>query len=124
MKKSLLIVLGICGLIGLALTSVATANSAVDSDEPAMMVSPNVIVLAKVSTVTVHTNIPAVLVVSESIELDGVSPTGLGVDNLGHLVAKFVLADLALQPGPATLILSGDFMDGGSFSATDDVMVK
>lgn len=100
------------------------ANGAVDGDEPAMMVSPSVIFPAKVDTVTVHTNIFAAAVERDTITLDGAEPTAVGVDNRGHLVAKFRIADLALQPGERTLTLSGNFRDSGSFSATDTVTVK
>jgi hypothetical protein len=40
------------------------------------------------------------------------------------LVAKFAIADLDLEPGDATLTLSGAFQDGGAFSASDEVKVK
>jgi hypothetical protein len=124
MKKSLPVVLAACGLIGLSFAGMAMANSAVDDDWPAMMVSPSTIVLAKVSVVTVHTNIDASEVVADSIYLDDAASTKLGVDSLGHLVAKFAVADLGLEPGDATLTLSGDFKDGRSFSASDGVTVK
>lgn len=64
------------------------------------------------------------LLLSTTIALDGVAPTGVGADSLGHLVAKFAISDLGLKPGPATLTLPGSFKDGGDFSATDQVMVK
>ena len=124
MKKLFPVVLVACGLIGLSCAGMAMANSAVDGDEPAMMVSPSVIVLAKVSTVTVHTNIPASAVEADSIELDGAAWTSVGVDSLGHLVAKFEVAALDLKPGEAILTLSGDFKDGVGFIATDAVSVK
>ena len=114
----------LCGLFTAGLVGAALANSAVDGDEPGMMVSPGVIVLAKVSTVTVHTNIVASAVDPGTVALDGVAPTGLGVDSLGHLVAKFAVADLGLDPGEATLTLTGAFKDGRTFSASDTVGVK
>jgi hypothetical protein len=100
------------------------ANGAVDGDEPAMMVSPSVIVLAKVDTVTVHTNIFLAAVDRETIRLNGVEPTGVGIDSRGHLVAKFAVADLDLEPGERILTLSGDFKEGGNFSVSDTVTVK
>lgn len=124
MNQRLFGILFLCGIVGLGLAGFAAANSAVDGDEPAMMVSPSVIVRAKVNTVTVHTNIFAAAVVPDSIDLDGVAATSLGVDSCGHLVAKFAVADLGLQPGEAILTLSGDFKDGGSFTAADAVGVK
>ena len=124
MQRNLVGMVVLCGLVSLGLAATAIANSAVDGDEPAMMVSPSTIVLAKVDTITVHTNIIAVEVKSGSITLDGVEPTGTGVDNCGHLVAKFAVDDLDLEPGKAALTLDGAFKDGGDFSATDEVMVK
>jgi hypothetical protein len=123
-KKTLLGVVVLCGLLGICLVGIAVASNAVDGDEPAIKVSPNVIVLAKVSTVTVHSNIVASAVEPGSIDLDGAIPTSVGADSLGHLVAKFALADLGLEPGEASLTLSGTFKDGGAFSASDMVTVK
>lgn len=124
MKNTLFGILVLCGLVGIAISRIAMANGAVDGDQPAMMVSPNVIVLAKVSTVTVHTNIAAVAVDLSSVGLNGVVPTSVGVDNLGHLVAKFAVEDLDLARGRTTLTLTGAFKEGGTFSATDVVTVK
>jgi len=123
MRKSVYGVLALCGLLGIGLAGVAVGNSAVVGDEPAMMVSPSTIVLAKVSTITVHTNIPAVDVVPGSLDLDGAEPTGVGVDNCGHIVAKFAISD-SLEPGEVTMTLSGTLTDGSTFSATDVVTVK
>jgi len=114
----------LCSLLGIGLVGIAMANSAVDGDEPAMMASPSMIVLAKVSTVTVHTNIDYAAVVTGSVTLDEAAPTSVGFDNCGHLVAKFTVVDLNLVPGEATLTLSGDFKDGVTFSASDVVTVK
>lgn len=124
MKSTLVGILVIGGLLGVGFAGMARANSAVGGDEPAIMASPNVIVLAKVSTITVHTNIPAVTVQSDTIALNEVSPTSVGVDSCGHVVAKFAVADLDLTRGTATLTLSGTFVGGGLFSAGDMVTVK
>ena len=124
MRISPIMLIVLCGLLALGLAGVVLANSAVDSDAPAMMASPSTIVLAKVTTLTVHTNIVASTVDAGSLDLDGAVPTGVGVDNCGHIVAKFAVADLGLQPGQATLTLSGSFTDGGTFSASDVVVVK
>lgn len=122
--KVLLGILVLCVLLTLAFAGTVTANSPVDGDEPAMMVSPNVIILAKVSTITIHTNINASTVESGSVTLDGVEPTGVGVDNCGDLVAKFAVSDLDLEPGVVTLTLSGSFTNGDTFDATETVTVK
>jgi len=124
MKKSVFGVLVLCGVFSIGLAGIAMGNSAVGGEEPAMMVSPSTIVLAKVSTLTVHTNIPASTVVPGSLDLDGAAPTSVGIDNCGHIVAKFAIADLALEAGEATLTLSGSLTDGSDFSATDVVTVK
>jgi hypothetical protein len=119
------ILVGIVGLVIIGLAGIAAANKAVDSLDPAMMVSPSTIVLDKVFTITVHTNIPFREVVPESIALDNAEPTSLFADDCGHLVAKFEVADLELAPGEVnTLTLGGDYEEGGSFSATDQVRVK
>ena len=124
MRKALLGTALLCGLIVLALAGTTMANSAVDSDEPAMMVSPSMIVLAKVDSITVHTNIPAGSVDLGTVDMDGVAPTGFGVDNCGDLVVGFATADLGLVPGEETLTMSGSFKTGGGFSVSDVVGVK
>ena len=116
-------VLVVCGLLCLGLAGLAIANNAVGGDEPAMMVSPSMIVLAKVATVTVHTNIPAAAVEPGSLDLNGVAPISIYADNLGHVAAKFAVADLGLEPGEETLTLTG-VVAGDDFSATDVVTVK
>ncbi len=100
------------------------ANNGVGDESPAIMVSPSTIVLAKVDTISVHTNIPAAAVVDKSLLLNGVAPTHVYKDALGHVAAKFAVADLDLVPGEATLTLSGDFVGGDSFNASDVVRVK
>lgn len=103
------------------------ANNGVGDEPAAIMVSPSTIVLAKVDIISVHTNIPRADVVDESLELNGVAPTDVCADNLGQLVAKFAVADLDLEPGEATLTLSGDIIDDDvvdSFEASDVVRVK
>jgi len=112
------------GMTVIGLTGIALANGVVDSDAPAMMASPSTIVLAKVNTVTVHTNIAAATVDAGSLALDGIAPTSVGVDNLGHITAKFALADLGLSPGVVILSLTGTFKDGGTFNASDTVRVQ
>lgn len=123
-KQTYIVIISLCALLSVGLAGIAIANSEVDSDEPAMMVSPSVIVPAKVDTLTVHTNIALSAVVPGTIALDGVAATGVFADSLGHFVAKFAIADLNLTPGPAILTLTGAFKDGGDFSATDEVVVK
>jgi hypothetical protein len=113
--------------MGLGISGLAFGNSAVKGDEPAMMVSPQTIVLAKVDTVTVHTNIPATTVAGETVTLDGAAALAVWADDLGHLAARFAVADLGLEPAPAVVLtLSGAYIDpaAGTFSAQDTVRVK
>ena len=105
------------------------------------MVSPSTIVLAKVNTISVHTNIAASTVTDDSLSLnvndnddDPVLPDGVYFDDLGHIAAKFSVADLVnrgLEAGEATLTLTGAYTDEyaveagvDTFSATDVVRVK
>lgn len=124
MDKTFLGVVALCGLLGLGLAGMAMANGALAGGEESIMVSPSTIVLAKVDTVTVHTNIAATAVEAGSLDLDNVAPISVYADSLGHVVAKFRVADLNLEPGSVTLTLSGDYKDGGGFSASDTVTVK
>lgn len=124
MKKSFLGALAACGLVGLGWAGIAQGNGALEADAPAIMVSPSTIVLAKVDTLSVHTNIAVSAVAAGSLDLNGVAPASVYVDSLGHIAAKFAVADLGLAPGQTTLTLSGDFEDGGSFAASDVVTVK
>jgi hypothetical protein len=124
MKKTLLGVVALCGLLGIGLAGMAMANGALEGDDAAIMVSPSTIVLAKVDTVSVHTNIPAAAVVPGSLDLDGAAPISVYEDNLGHIAAKFAVADLGLERGQVTLTLSGVLIDGSLFAASDVVTVK
>jgi hypothetical protein len=126
MKKTSLKIIVLCGILGLGLAGIAIANGALDGGEPAMMVSPSTIVLAKVGTITVHTNILAVDVdIVKRLYLDGVADIGLGVDNCGHIVGKFSVADLALKPADEVeLTLTGTYLNAESFIAIDVVRVK
>ncbi len=122
MKEILCGIVVVCGLLGMWAAGIARANNGVGDET--MMASPSVIVLDKVSTVTVHTSIPLSTVAPGSVSLDGAAPTLVKADSLGHLVAKFAVDDLDLSPGKATLTLAGLYIDGSEFSATDEVMVK
>ncbi|MBL7134584.1 MAG: hypothetical protein ISS78_10845 [Phycisphaerae bacterium] len=118
----------ICGLLGIGLAGIAMANGALEGGSPAIMVSPSTIVLAKVDTISVHTNIPASVVVDGSLTLavnNGIAydVDRWGVDRLGHITFKFPVDALKLVPGEATLTLSG-VLEDGPFSASDIVTVK
>ena len=116
----------ICAVIGLALGSVAFGNMAVKDEEPAIMVSPQMVVLAKISTVTVHSNIDESSVVPGSVTLNGIPPLDVWSDDCGHLAARFGVEDLNLSPGEAALVLQGVFAgeNGDTFSATETIRVK
>jgi len=108
-----------------SVVGLAWANSAVNGDDWTMMASPSTIVLNKVDTVTVHTNIPASEVASGTLALNGVASICVCADNLGHITAKFAVADLGLVAGDEVLLtLTGAFEDGTPFSPTDVVRVR
>ncbi len=103
------------------------ANSASDGEGFCITVSPSTIVLKSPDkTVSVHSNIPYGIVDTSSLTLNGVEPTGTKADDLGCLVVKFDKADVkqVVNPGQATLTLSGLLTDGTAFEASDTVMVK
>ena len=121
-KKLVAISIG-CVLAGLA--GLAMGNSGVKDEAPAMMASPQTIVLSKVSEITVHTNIPASSVDRTTVTLNDADATAVWADDCGHLAARFNVVDLALEPGEAvTLTLDGDCGEGGTFSVDDVVRVK
>ena len=127
MKKVLVVTCVVCALIGVGIGNLALGNSAVKGDEPAMMVSPSTIVLAKVGAVTVHTNIPEGTVAPGTVTLDGVAPILTWADDCGHLAARFAVADLALEPADeVTLTLRGAYIGcaGETFAVEDVVRVK
>jgi len=125
MRRTLAVASCVVVLVGLGLAGVTLGNGALEPGDAAIMVSPQMIVLAKVSGVTVHSNITATNVVSGSVSLNGVAPVGVWADDCGHLAARFAVADLALEPGEATLTLRGTYeVSGDVFTASDDVRVK
>ncbi len=68
----------------------AWANSAVDSDGPAIMVSPRTVVLRSgCDQITVHSSIPARIVDTAQVTVDGVDvPASFWADDCGDLVAR------------------------------------
>jgi hypothetical protein len=117
--------------MGLGISGLALGNSAVKGDDPGMMVSPQTIVLAKISTVTVHTNIPATTVAGETVTLDGAPALDVWADDCGDLAARFAVDALGLEPAEAVeLTLAGTLVDPetgepvGTFEAKDTVRVK
>jgi hypothetical protein len=128
MKKTSLKIVVLCGILGIGLAGIAMASGALKGTEPAMMVSPSTIVLAKVSTITVHTNIPYGAVLPGSMLLNGIEPWLVFSDDCGDIVGKFAVADLVdegLATGKAILFeLTGAYINGVGFEAIDDVRVK
>ena len=126
MKRTLYACALVWVVVGLGVGSIALGNMAVKGEDPAMMVSPQTIVLAKVAGVTVHTNITATSVVLGSVTLNGVAPIGVWADDCGHLAARFAVGDLELVPGDVVLTLEGslDVEPVETFAAEDTVRVK
>jgi hypothetical protein len=88
-------------------------------------VAANVIVLGSpADEVTVHSNIPAALVVRESVALNGVAPASIGADSTGCLTARIPLAALpGIAPPSATITLTCELTDGSSLALSDTVKV-
>lgn len=123
--KRILVVVGIAYvLIGLMFGSMALGSKAVKGDDPAMKVSPHTIVLGKVDTVTVHTNIPCSTVDTGTVRLETVEAEDVWADDCGDLAARFAVTELELDPGDVTLTLCGIYTDGEALEATDTVWVK
>ena len=107
------------------------ANNATSGEGENIMISPNTLVLSSaVGCVSVHSNIPCSAVVSDSVALsvalEGIDPYLIKADSLGHLVAKFAVEDVEniVEPGQVTLTLTGVFLDGRTFSASDTITVR
>mgnify|MGYP002641938156 CR=1 FL=1 len=132
MRKTLFGIVAVCGLLAIGLASNVMANGKLaGGDADIIMVSPQMIVLAKVASVTVHTKIPYNLVDTgtidepNTVELNGVVASSTWADDCGDLVARFDVADLALTADKdVTLTLTGSFKAGGTFTAIDVVSVK
>ena len=121
MKRTALKIGVLSAILVIGLAGITMANGKLRGPDPAMMVSPSTIVLAKINTITVHTNIPASIV--DSLDLDGVAPRIVYADSLGHVAAKFSVDALGLEAGPATLTLYVETALG-NVVLTDTVRVK
>lgn len=123
--KTIRITLLLALIIGIG-SGVILANKAADGDGICIVISPNTLKLSKnTACVTVHTNVPIGLVNCDSLQLEEISPVLTKADSLGHLVAKFddEAIKAIVQPGQATLTLSGLLADGSSFTASDTITV-
>lgn len=125
MKKSGLIAAII--LIAVVGTSLVVANQANDGEGYCITISPNTLVLSSnVTLVTVHSNIPYSLVNTVTLTLNDIPAKFSKADDCGDLVVKFSKADIQeiVEPGIATLTLSGEFKDGSAFQASDTITIK
>ena len=115
---SLLVVIG-CGLV--------MANGGSEGDGLCITISPSTLVLdSYYAAVTVHSNIPIGLVECDSLLLEGIVPALTKADSRGELVAKFYSDEVkaVVEPGYATLTLTGVLADGTPFAASDTIEVK
>jgi len=103
------------------------ANKASDGEGDCITISPKTLVLSSEDTiVTVHSNISYYSVNTVSLTLNGIEATYSKADACGDLVVKFGRADVKgiVEPGIATLTLSGELIDGSFFAASDTITVK
>ena len=125
MRKSCLIAAVI--LVVVAGTSFVMANKASDGEGDCITISPNTLALSSEDTiVTVHSNIPYGIVDTVTLTLNGIPATYTKADACGDLVVKFGRADVKdiVEPGIATLTLSGKLKDGSDFQASDTITIK
>ena len=125
MRKSCLIVAVV--LMVVVGTSLVMANKASDGEGDCITISPKTLVLSSEDTiVTVHSNIPYALVNTVTLTLNGIPATFSKADACGDLVVKFGRADVKdiVEPGIATLTLSGELKDSSPFEASDTITVK
>ena len=107
-------------------TGLVMANKASDGEGFIITISPKTLVLSSPDTiVTVHSNIPYASVNTATLTLNGLSATYTKADACGDLVVKFGRADVQgiVEPGIATLTLSGDLKDGSTFNVSDTITV-
>src|SRR5690554_1200223 len=121
MRKITLIIAPAVLLI-LAAASAVSATLGVE-----VQVSPQTLLLDadQGGEITVHAAIDYGLVDTDSVTLDGIPASYTKQDNRGELVAKFpewAVKDIVAPPS-ATLVLSGQTVDGESFSGSDVVRV-
>lgn len=116
MKATLIVLIAV-----LSLTACVLADLSVS-----VKLSPSTLVLGGPGEwVTAHTDIAFSAVDKGSVELDSIAAVTVQADNRGQLVAKFRRADVeaVVEPGPATLTLTGLTTDGESFSGSDTIRV-
>ncbi|MBN1569450.1 MAG: hypothetical protein JXA73_16510 [Acidobacteria bacterium] len=92
----------------------------------AIEIAPSTLNLAyQGQVVTVHTNIDYDLVVGASVKLNGIEIDWWKSDDRGNFVAKFDVDSVKdiVEPGTATLTLTGDTKDGDHFSGTSTIKI-
>ena len=106
--------------------SVLTLCSAMAQDEVTITVSPKNLAISSTGTkVTIHSNIPAgtVNVSTLDLSIDGagsLAPIATFADDRGNLVAKFDMGEVKIMVTvpSAEFKLTGDYFEGGGFSAS------
>lgn len=128
MRRSTISVIAICLAIGL----IAMSPSIGRAQDATINVAPNVLVISSQGTkVTIHSNIPAGTVNVSTLELsiDGIgslTPISTFADARGQLVAKFDREEVKgiVTVPSAELTLAGIYFEGGTFAASDVIVVK
>ena len=114
-------------LLVVVCSGLVMANKASDGEGFCITITPKTLVLSSPDTVvSVHSNIPYSSVDTVSLTLEGIPAKFTKADACGDLVVKFSQTDVKdiVEPGLATLTLSGAFKDGSTFTASDTITVK
>ena len=90
-----LVKLSITCVLLAAMTGLVFANQACQDDDLNIMISPNTLVLdSGCNMITIHSNIPYMLVDTATVAVNGVPADGVGVDDCGDLVVKIKVTTL------------------------------
>ena len=117
MKRFLMPVLVLCLAVGFLACDALSGGRDGDASGVQIVVAPNTLVLsAPGAWVSVHTNLP----------FGSVAVAWTKADSRGNLVAKFDIdaVKAIVEPGEATLTLTGAMLDGEPFAASDTISVK
>lgn len=99
-----------------------------EDDEVLVQVAPQTFILNTTQSgeITVHAEVPYSAVDTSSITLNGIPVTWTKADNRGELVAKFdeSLVEAILEVPSTLLTLTGNRLDGTTFSGSDEVQVR